>query len=153
MKLRRSVILDVCVQAELHTLLLVSLYLLFCGHNQPGGGFSGGLVASSAFCLRYVAGGRRAVVRTLGVAPTTILGVGMLFSIVTGFVSVAKGHVFLESAVLSFDLPVIGEAHTSSVLFFDIGVYLVVLGMTLLLLEQLGGADGTDPDTDGGATP
>ena len=56
---RRSVILDACVRAEFHTLLLVSLYFLFAGHNQPGGGFAGGLVASCAFALRFVAGGDR----------------------------------------------------------------------------------------------
>ena len=150
---RRSVILDVCVQAEFHTLLIISLYLLTCGHNQAGGGFSGGLVASCAFCLRYVGGGDRAVRRSISIPPTTILGVGLLFSIITGFVSLLSGNDFMESAELSAHLPVIGEMHTSSMLFFDTGVYLVVLGMSLLMLEQLGGADGTDPDAVPDAAP
>ena len=141
---RRSVILDVCVQAEFHTLLLISLYLLTAGHNQAGGGFSGGLVASCAFCLRYVGGGDRAVLRSISIPPTTIVGVGLLFSIVTGFVSLFTGNQFMESAELSVQLPVIGEAYTSSMLFFDTGVYLTVVGMTLLMLDQLGGADGNE---------
>lgn len=70
----------------------------------------------------------------------------MLFAILTGCVSLLTGHEFLESAIFSADFMFIGTVKTSSVLFFDIGVYLVVLGMSLLLLEQLGGADGTDPD-------
>lgn len=145
--MRRSVILDVCVRAEFHTLVLISLYLLFAGHNQPGGGFAGGLVASCAFCLLFVAGGEASVQRVLKVPPTTFLGVGMLCSVVTGMVSLVLGHEFLESTIWKVDLPVLGTVKASSVLFFDIGVYLVVLGMVLLLLEQLGTADGA-PETD-----
>jgi len=143
---RRSVILDLCVQAEFHTLLLLSLYLLFSGHNQPGGGFAGGLVASCAFGLRFVAGGPPALSRSISIPATTFLGLGMLFAMVTGCISLATGHEFLESSIISADLLVIGTVKTSSVLFFDMGVYLVVLGMALLLLEQLGTADGTNPD-------
>jgi multicomponent Na+:H+ antiporter subunit A len=140
--MRRSVILDVCVRAEFHTLVLISLYLLFAGHNQPGGGFAGGLVASCAFCLLFVAGGEPGVQRVLKVPATTFLGLGMLCSVGTGMVSLVLGNEFLESALWKADLPVLGEVKASSVLFFDIGVYLVVLGMVLLILEQLGTADG-----------
>lgn len=142
--MRRSVILDVCVRAEFHTLILVSLYFLFAGHNQPGGGFSGGLVASCAFCLLYVSGGEAAVHRSMKVPPTTFLGGGLMLSITTGIVPLVLGGEFLENAILEAHLPLIGEVHTSSVLFFDTGVYLVVLGMVLLILEQLGTADGRD---------
>ena len=142
--MRRSVILDVCVRAEFHTLILVSLYFLFAGHNQPGGGFSGGLIASCAFCLLYVSGGEASVHRVMKVPPTTFLGVGMLFAIVTGIVPLVLGGEFLENSIMKASLPVIGEVKASSVLFFDTGVYLVVLGMVLLILEQLGTADGVD---------
>ena len=70
----------------------------------------------------------------------------MLFAILTGCVSLLTGHEFLESAIFSAEFMFIGKVKASSVLFFDIGVYLVVLGMSLLLLEQLGDADGTNPD-------
>lgn len=142
--MRRSVILDVCVRAEFHTLILVSLYFLFAGHNQPGGGFSGGLVASCAFCLLYVSGGEAAVHRSMKVPPTTFLGVGMLFAITTGIVPLLLGGEFLENSIMKATMPVIGPVKASSVLFFDTGVYLVVLGMVLLILEQLGTADGVD---------
>lgn len=143
---RRSVILDVCVRAEVHTLLLVSLYFLFAGHNQPGGGFSGGLVASCAFCLRYVAGGPRALARAVRVAPPVILGVGLLLAVATGLTPLFLGDQFLQSALADVELPLIGTIHVASVLVFDTGVYLVVLGMTLLLLEQFGSAGEVDPD-------
>lgn len=150
--MRRSVILDVCVRAEFHTLVLISLYLLFAGHNQPGGGFAGGLVASCAFCLLFVSGGEPAVQRALKVPPTTLLGLGLLCSVITGAVSLTLGGQFLESALWKAHLPVLGQLKVSSVLFFDIGVYLVVIGMVLLLLEQLGTAEGdADPDGQEGA--
>jgi multisubunit Na+/H+ antiporter MnhB subunit len=145
--MRRSMILDVCVNAEFHTLLLISLFMLFSGHNQPGGGFPGGLVAASAFCLRYVAGDRKELDRSVIVAPTTLMGVGLLLAISTGVISLALGHDFLETANLEVHLPFIGPAHTSSVLFFDTGVYLVVLGMVVLLLQQLG-SPGPDDEVD-----
>ena len=136
--MKRSMILEVCVHAEMHTLFLVSLFLLFSGHNQPGGGFAGGLVASSALCLAYVAGGPTGLRRLARVRPHVLLGVGLLLAVTTGLVSLVQGHDFLESAILKVTLPVIGPAKTSSVLFFDTGVYLVVLGMVLMLLEELG---------------
>ena len=153
---RRSVILDVCVRAEVHTLLLVSLYFLFAGHNQPGGGFSGGLVASCAFCLRYVAGGERALARYAPVPPPMILGTGQLLAVLPGLTPLVLGDQLLESSFLSFDVALLGTVKTSSVLVFDTGVYLVVLGMALLLLEQCGSADGeqaeqTDEPADRGS--
>lgn len=143
---RRSVILDLCVRAEFHTLVLVSLYFLFAGHNQPGGGFAGGLVASCAFCLLYVAGGEPAVQRVMRVHPTTFLGLGLLLAVVSGIVPLVLGGEFMENSIIKVTLPLIGPVKGSSVLFFDTGVYLVVLGMVLLILEQLGTADGVDHD-------
>ena len=141
---RRSVILDVCVRAEFHTLIAVSLYLLFAGHNQPGGGFAGGLVASCAFCLLFVAGGEPELHRVIKVPATVFLGGGLLLAVLTGTVPLVLGGEFLESAIFSADLPLLGKAKATSVLFFDIGVYMVVLGVLLMLLEQLGTADGVD---------
>jgi multisubunit Na+/H+ antiporter MnhB subunit len=147
---RRSVILDVAVRAEIHTLLLVSLYFLFAGHNQPGGGFAGGLVASAALCLRHVAGGQAALDRSIPVQPPVLLGAGLLLAVVTGSVPLLFGDQFLESAIVEQDLPVFGHVKFTSVLAFDTGVYLVVLGMAMLLLEQFGRADGAaEEEVDG----
>ncbi len=145
---RRSVILDACVRAEFHTLLLVSLYFLFAGHNQPGGGFAGGLVASCAFGLRFVAGGDREVRRAIDIAPPIVMGVGLLLAMITGLVPLALGDNLFESAIVEFAPPLIGKVKLTSVLFFDTGVYLVVVGMALMLLSQLGLADGSNPDSE-----
>ncbi len=141
---RRSVILDTCVRAEFHTLLLISLYLLFAGHNRPGGGFAGGLVASCAVALRYVAGGDEGVRRVVRLDPPVVLGVGLLLALGTGVTPLLLGDALFESAILALHPPVLGTVKVTSVLFFDICVYVVVVGMTLFLLEQLGGADDTD---------
>jgi len=133
-----SLILDVVVRAEFHVLLIVSTYLLFTGHNSPGGGFVGGLVAGAACATRYVAGGPAELRRSIRVRPTTILGAGLLISVSTAFLSLYNDGGFLQHRLLSVDLPFIGPVKTSSAFFFDFGVYLVVLGTVLLILSVLG---------------
>jgi multicomponent Na+:H+ antiporter subunit A len=143
---KRSLILDTVVRAEFHTLLVVSVYLLFAGHNQPGGGFAGGLVAGAAFALRYVSGGVGEVREAIRVRPPTLLGSGLLLATVTEVVPLALGESVAEHDSLSADLPLLGTVKTTTVLFFDAGVYLVVLGMVLMVLEVLG--DDVDPEPD-----
>ena len=140
--MRRSQILDVGVQLVFHTLLVVSLYFLLAGHDRPGGGFAGGLVASSAVCLCYVAGGDAAVRATVRVRSTTLLGAGLMLAALTAVVPLVAGQQALQSNSLKADLALVGTVKLSSVLVFDSGVYLVVVGMVLLLLGQLGAADG-----------
>jgi multisubunit Na+/H+ antiporter MnhB subunit len=138
---RRSLILSACVRAEFHTLLLISLYLLFAGHNQPGGGFAGGLVAACALALRFAADGPEGLRRTAPVEPFVLLGAGLLLALVTAIVPLTLGGSLLDSASVELDLVALGHTKISSVLAFDTGVYLVVLGAALLLLEQFGGAE------------
>ena len=148
---RRSLILSACVRAEFHTLLLISMYLLFAGHNQPGGGFAGGLVAAAAAVLRFAADGPRAVERSFPVNPFTVLGLGLLSALVTAVVPMLFGGAFFESTSIELDLPVLGVAKVSSVLAFDAGVYLVVVGTALLLLEQFGNTEPSDQASGGDA--
>lgn len=134
----RSLILDVAVEIVFHTILLVSLWLLFVGHNQPGGGFIGGLVAGLALVLRYVAGRDP----TPRVQPETLMGLGVALAALTGIVPLFFGHELLESGKVEIDLPVLGTLKAFSVLFFDAGVYLVVVGLTLAEIRVLGGEGG-----------
>jgi multisubunit Na+/H+ antiporter MnhB subunit len=153
-ELRRTPILDVCVRAEFHTVLLVSVYLLFAGHNQPGGGFVGGLVAGSAFVLRYVAGGVEEVRQASRVHPYVLLGSGLLLSMATVVIPLAMGQPVLDHATWSATVAVLGTAKTTSALFFDTGVYLVVVGLVLILVTTLGAAEvpsgggAESPETD-----
>jgi multisubunit Na+/H+ antiporter MnhB subunit len=138
-----SPILDVVVRAEFHVLLVVSVYLLFAGHNQPGGGFAGGLVAGAACAARYVAGGPVELRRAVRLSPSSFLGLGLAVSVSTAFLSLVNDGGFLQHRLLSVDLPVIGPVKTSSAFFFDLGVYMVVIGTVLAILFALG-----DPSDD-----
>lgn len=136
--LRRSVVLDTVVRLAFHTVLVFGVYLLFAGHNQPGGGFIGGLVTGSAFILRYAAGGRDELRLAVPVDPRLPLALGLLVAALTGIGAQLLGGDFLESAIVKTSLPVLGDVKLVSALAFDIGVYLVVVGLVLGLLRTLG---------------
>ncbi|MGY6501667.1 MAG: MnhB domain-containing protein [Acidimicrobiales bacterium] len=133
----RSPILDESVRLTFHTVLVFSAYLLFAGHNQPGGGFSGGLVAGSAIFLRYIAGGRAA-----GAVPVVgyqvLLGLGLLISTLTGVAELVFGLGYLESWVFEESFAVVGTVKFTGSLPFDVGVYLVVVGLIAAIVESLG---------------
>jgi len=135
---RRSVVLEVATRFLFHTIVVLSLFLLFAGHNAPGGGFSGGLVAGLALVLRYLAGGRYELGEAAPVPPGLLLGSGLLFAGGTGVAALLLGGEVLQSAYLEADLPVLGHASLPTALFFDIGVYLVVVGLILDILRSLG---------------
>lgn len=134
----RSLILETSVSSLLHIALLFSIFLLFAGHNAPGGGFVGGLVAGAALVLQYVAGGSEAVRRTVRVAPQQLLAAGLILAIATGALPWLTGGEFLESTKLMVEAPVLGTIKTTTALPFDIGVYLVVLGLVAFVLTTLG---------------
>lgn len=135
---RRSVVLETTVRLVFHTVLVFALYLLFAGHNQPGGGFVGGLVAGCAFVLRYMAGGRGALQAAVPVDPGLPLGAGLVLAAGTGALAWVFGGQFLESGKVTLDLPVLGMLKLTSALAFDTGVFLVVLGLVLAALRTLG---------------
>ncbi len=141
-----SLILETSVAAVFHTVLLFSVFLLFAGHNAPGGGFVGGLVAGAAFVLRYVRGGSEEVDRTTPLRSEALVGIGLVVAVGTGVASWLGGAQYLESAKVSLDVPLLGTVKATSSLVFDIGVYLVVLGLVVGLLSSLGkGGDEQAP--------
>jgi multisubunit Na+/H+ antiporter MnhB subunit len=135
---RRSLIIEVVVRIVFHSALVLSLFLLFAGHNQPGGGFIGGLVAGAAFALRYASGGIDAVRQGMRLRPWTLLGVGVMTITATALVPLAFGNAALQSEIYKFHLGPLGDTKLTTPLFFDAGVYLVVVGMVLMLFEAFG---------------
>ena len=129
---------DVSVRLVFPVVMLLSLWLLFAGHNQPGGGFVGGLLAGAAITLRYVAGGIAEVRDHARFRPWTVLGIGLLIASVTATIPVLLGGSVLEVGSVSLDLPLLGEVALSSALLFDTGVYLAVVGMVLMVFEAFG---------------
>jgi len=133
-----SPILDAGMAIAAGPVLVFSLFLLFAGHNQPGGGFAGGLVAGVVVVMAWVVGGTETMGRILPVRSSALLGTGLLLASGTGFASLILGGAFMESASLTVGIPLIGSLKAVSVLVFDIGVYLVVVGMALWLVRALG---------------
>jgi multicomponent K+:H+ antiporter subunit A len=127
----------VLVRLLLPIAFVVSVYLFMRGHNQPGGGFVAGLVMSVAFILQYMVAGTQWVEAQMSLRPLRWMGTGLLFATVTGLGAMVAGYPFLTTHTWHFALPLLGEIHIASALFFDIGVYAVVVGSTLLILTAL----------------
>jgi multicomponent K+:H+ antiporter subunit A len=115
----------------------ISLYLLLRGHHAPGGGFVGGLIMATAIIAQYMVGGTIWVESRLRVHPLSWMGLGLLASATAGLSAWAFSLPFLSSLTAHFHLPLLGDIHLSSVLLFDVGVYLLVIGATLLILVAL----------------
>jgi multicomponent K+:H+ antiporter subunit A len=116
---------------------MVAIYLLLRGHDLPGGGFVAGLTMSVAIILQYMAGGTRWVESHLRVHPLRWMGLGLLLATGTGSAAWAFGRPFLTSYFTYAELPVIGDVPVASALIFDLGVYALVLGATVLVLIAL----------------
>lgn len=145
----RSVLLEVLVRLLFHPAIVVSVFLLFVGHNAPGGGFAGGLLAGLALVFRYLAGGRYELGEAAPIDPGKVLGVGVLLAVGTAIGSLFFGGEILQSAYLEADVPVLGHLSIGTSSIFDVGVYLVVIGLTLDILRSLGAeVDRQQEDTD-----
>ena len=129
-----SLILRVAARVLVPLLLLFSLFMLLRGHNLPGGGFIGGLVAASAFVLYVLAAGVHESRRVLRVRPHLLLGLGLSCAYGAGVLALLVGQPFLTSLWVDLHLPVLGHLHLGSTLLFDIGVMLVVIGTVLLMV-------------------
>lgn len=116
---------------------MVSMYLFMRGHNQPGGGFVAGLVMSVAFILQYMVAGTQWVEAQMSLRPLRWMGTGLLTAVATGIGSMLLGYPFMTTHTAHVHLPLLGDLHIASALFFDVGVYTVVVGSTLLILTAL----------------
>ena len=134
----RSLIMDTAARVIFHSAVILSLYLLFAGHNQPGGGFVGGLVAAAAVAMYYVAGGIDDVRSLTRLRPWTILGGGLVLASAAALVPLVLGDMVMESGYVEIDLPLLGHVKATSVLVFDTGVYLVVVGLVLMVFAAVG---------------
>ena len=116
---------------------MVSVYLFMRGHNEPGGGFVAGLVMSVALLLQYIVSGTVWVEEHMPLRPRRWIGVGLLTALATGVGSWFLGYPFMTTHTAHLTLPLIGEIYIASALFFDIGVFTLVVGSTLLVLTAL----------------
>jgi multicomponent Na+:H+ antiporter subunit B len=131
-----SLILTTATRYLLPLLLLFSFFMLVRGHNEPGGGFMGGLVAAAAFALYAIAFNVSEARRLMKVDPHLLFAVGLLLAVGSGGVApLFFRQPFLTGIWSDFGLPAIGKLGTP--LLFDLGVYFVVVGITMLIIFSL----------------
>ncbi|MFC6670458.1 monovalent cation/H+ antiporter subunit A [Marinobacterium aestuariivivens] len=135
---RHPMILAVISQSLLPLALLVSVFIFLRGHNMPGGGFIAGLVTAVALILQYMAHGVDWMKARLDIHYHRLIACGVLISAFTGIASWLFERPFLTSWFDHFHWPVVGEFELASAMVFDLGVYLTVVGATLLILANLG---------------
>jgi len=135
---RHPPILAMISQSLLPLALLVSFYIFLRGHNMPGGGFIAGLITAVALIQQYIAHGVDWVKPRIKVDYQTLIALGVLIATLTGIGSWFFGRPFMTTWFDYFDIPFIGEIELASALVFDLGVYLTVVGATLLILASLG---------------
>ena len=149
--LRRSIIFEVVTRVLFPVMIVVSVYLLIAGHNAPGGGFAGGLVAGMALVIRYLAAGSRELDEAAPVDAGRVLGAGLVLAGLSALAPLPFGGRILQSYDVSVDfgrlaevvtplgpLQLLGSPHLVTSVFFDVGVYLVVIGVLLDLARSLG---------------
>ncbi|MFC0473573.1 Na(+)/H(+) antiporter subunit B [Halalkalibacter kiskunsagensis] len=115
-------------------ILAFSVYLFFAGHNNPGGGFIGGLMTASALLLMYLGFDMKSIKSALPFNFTSMIAIGLLIAIATGVSSMLFGYPFLTQFFEYYQLPILGETELTTALPFDLGVYLVVVGIALTII-------------------
>jgi multicomponent Na+:H+ antiporter subunit B len=130
-----TLIFSTAARYLLPLLLLFSIFVFARGHNEPGGGFVGGLVAAAAFALYSMAYTPAQARKLLWVEPRLLIGLGLMIALASGLLSLAGGLPFMTGIWSSFYLPVIGAP--GSPILFDLGVYLAVIGVILTILFAL----------------
>lgn len=149
----RSILLEVVVRLIFHSVIVVSIYLLLVGHNAPGGGFAGGLVAGMALVARYLAGGRVELGAAAPIDAGKLLGTGLVLAVGTALVPLFFGADALTSTWFTIALGPIGSIDFVTSTIFDIGVYLVVIGLVLDVLRSLGAEVDRQQETEAGVAP
>jgi multicomponent Na+:H+ antiporter subunit B len=128
-----SLILTTATRFMVGLFFLMSIFLLVRGHDDPGGGFIGGLTAAGAIALHTIAFGVAESRKFLRVAPQAVIGAGLAVALGSGIVSLLAGEPFLTDQHAGFSLAD-GAVHITSALAFDAGVYLVVVGIVSLIV-------------------
>ncbi|MBA3926730.1 Na(+)/H(+) antiporter subunit B [Listeria rustica] len=122
-------------------IFLFSLHLFLAGHYNPGGGFVAGLTSAGAITLTLIAYDSQTVRSMLNINTIMMTGIGLLFAVGTGMIGILTGDPFLTHKFGHVDLPIIGDTSLHTATIFDLGVYLVVVGVTLTIIQTIGESD------------
>lgn len=132
-----SLILQATLRLIQPLLLMFSIFLLLRGHNAPGGGFAGGLMLASVFALHAIAFDVEAARAALHVSPRHLIALGLLTAVASGLISLAMKLPFMTSLWVAVPFGSIGKLDLGTPVLFDVGVYLVVSGVTLVIVFSL----------------
>ncbi|WP_307892376.1 Na(+)/H(+) antiporter subunit B [Bacillus swezeyi] len=133
-----DVILQTVTKIASFIILLFSFHIFFAGHNNPGGGFIGGLMTASSFVLLLLAYDLKTVRNILPINFIYVAASGLFISLCTGIGSFVFSAQFLSHAFDYFQLPLLGKTELATAVLFDIGVYLVVVGVTMTIIQTIG---------------
>lgn len=133
-----DIILQTTTKVVALVIILFSIRLFFSGHYFTGGGFVGGLMTSAALVLIMIAFDLKTVSWMLPINFRILIGIGLLTAVSTGLIAVFKGDPFLTHYYAYFDLPLLGKTSLHTAALFDLGVYLVVVGVTMTIIKSIG---------------
>jgi len=131
----RTLILSTLLRAIIPLFIGIALYMFFRGHNNPGGGFIAGLIASIPFMLHTMVFGCEKTKQQFKIRPRPLVSIGLIVALVSGMFSVVRGDPFMTPIWVDEKLPLIGKIGTP--IFFDLGVLLVVFGVVLQVTFSL----------------
>ncbi|WP_019156132.1 Na(+)/H(+) antiporter subunit B [Robertmurraya massiliosenegalensis] len=138
MRTHNNVILETMIRLVLFIIILFSVYIFFAGHYYPGGGFIGGLMTAGAIVLMLIAYDIKTVSIILPFNYRIMTGIGLLFAIGTSAGAIFFNVPFLTHAFGHIVLPVLGDISLHTATLFDLGVYLVVVGVTMTIIQTIG---------------
>ncbi|HLU22103.1 Na(+)/H(+) antiporter subunit B [Lederbergia graminis] len=136
-----DLILKTTTKVVTFVIILFSLHIFFAGHYYPGGGFVGGLLTSGAIILLLLTFDIKTVANSLPIDYKWMIAIGLLFAIGTGAGALIFNVPFLTHAFDYFHLPILGKTSLHTAVLFDIGVYLVVVGTTMTIIQTIGESD------------
>jgi multicomponent K+:H+ antiporter subunit A len=142
---RNPLMLTTAARLLLPFALMIAVYIFLRGHNQPGGGFIAGLIAAAALVMQYMGEGLERTLSRMRIDFARLLAAGILIAAGTGVASLVAGAPFLTSTHGHPHVPLIGEIPLASVIAFDLGVFMTVLGATMLAITVLGQAGARPP--------
>ncbi|MBQ0138506.1 MAG: Na(+)/H(+) antiporter subunit B [Kurthia sp.] len=136
-----NVILKTTTQVIFFIIFLFSIHIFLAGHFAPGGGFVGGLLTASALILLLLTYDIKTVTSLLPINYTTLTAVGLLLALGTASISAFAGEAFFKHYFDHFHLPLLGDTELHTAMLFDLGVYFVVVGVTMIIIQSIGEDD------------
>lgn len=133
----RNIILENIVSLFMKVMLIFSIYLLLRGHNNPGGGFIAGIIASTGFIFYAIIFGTELLQKVIKLKPQTIIGIGLSFVLIAAILPTFFSTEMLTGLWIKAKIPVLGTLHAGTPLIFDTGVYLVVVGVILTIIISI----------------